>query len=432
MPPRKPSLSSDPSNAEQLRSAHVRTLEQMGVLTRENAMLQAEVEKLEKAARGAPRMKPEELDSLYVEERRLIESLERQNAELKAAAAGARSTRDADVKKAQAERDRLQAQCDELRENQRRAAQLAAGQLAKIREAYQEELEKSAADAESVRVKLADATMELRCEQSRANKLENDLAKAKSEIEALKAMSAPTDDKGLASMQLQLRSALLRADSAEATALESGQRASSAELAAEAARSQAEAAQAALGKQAEELAKVQQAAADEKKQHKEALAAAAAKAKAELDSLRSQSARVEAELRSEIARLSALLDEARQALANAPPAVVADEGRSVFTDFVGLKREINGLKEENERMRRGIGPSAPTTTPAAANALGNAGVIPLRPQQRPPQPQPQRSQPLLKPDSNTTSKGDKLPTQHQQPPLAGSLAVSRRSAFHRQ
>ena len=77
---------------EQLRSAHIRTLEAMGQLKRENAELQKRVTELERSAKpGSDRMKPEELDSLYVEERRIIESLERENKELKTAVLGARA-----------------------------------------------------------------------------------------------------------------------------------------------------------------------------------------------------------------------------------------------------------------------------------------------------------------------------------------------------
>ena len=73
---------------------HIRTLEALSALKKENAELTNQVAALERSSRGNPRMKQEELDSLYVEERRIIERLERENKELKASAAGARAGRD--------------------------------------------------------------------------------------------------------------------------------------------------------------------------------------------------------------------------------------------------------------------------------------------------------------------------------------------------
>lgn len=125
-----------PQSVEELRSAHIRTLEAMGHMKRENTELQKRVQELEKLTKGNERMKPEELDSLYVEERRLIESLEKENKALKLAAAGARSGRDSDAAAAVAETKRLTALVDELRDNLRRSGRLAAEQVEQVRSAY--------------------------------------------------------------------------------------------------------------------------------------------------------------------------------------------------------------------------------------------------------------------------------------------------------
>ena len=118
--------------------------------------MQKQVKELERAAKpGGQRMKPEELDSLYVEERRLIESLQKENSELKLAAAGARRGRDTDVQAAQSEVRRLQDLVDTLRDEQRRAARLTAEQIERIREAFKRELDEKASECEAERARNA-------------------------------------------------------------------------------------------------------------------------------------------------------------------------------------------------------------------------------------------------------------------------------------
>ena len=214
-------------NVEELRSAHVRTLEAMGHLNRENTRLEAEVERLEKQTKGFERMKPEELDSLYVEERRLIESLERQNAELKAAAAGARGTRDAEVAKAKAECEQLRKQMEELRGHQRKAAQLAASQLEQIRTAYAQELADKASECEQLRTELEGLKLEMALERNRADGLERKLAELQSgsKLEDILAAEKAEMERTIAALRLELKSAVARADAAEDTALQSSERA---------------------------------------------------------------------------------------------------------------------------------------------------------------------------------------------------------------
>lgn len=389
------SSSSIPTTAEELRSAHVHTLQKLAAVSKENAALQHQVEQLQAQTKGNPRMKQEELDSLYVEERRIIESLERQNAELKAAAAGARGTRDADVAKAQAESERLKALVDELRETTRKQAQLAAAQLAKIREAYQQELKDKADEAEVAKAQLAEAQLEAGMERSRADSLERRLMEAQRLADAAAAAAGSTSDDGAnAALRAQLAAAAERAERAEATALESGRRATASDEAAAAARKAEAEARKALKEESERAQQSVAALADERKARKTADAAA----KAELDRQRQEAHAVEAQLRGEIARLTSLLEEATAKATPAvpprvatPPAPANDaDKRSMFVDFVNLKREIGGLREENARLRRTLhgtptrGAPPPDAAPAAT-ALdaapappSNASVVPLR------------------------------------------------------
>ena len=432
------------------------TLQKLSTMAKENASLQHQVEQLQAQTKGNPRMKQEELDSLYVEERRIIESLERQNAELKAAAAGARGTRDADVAKAQAEAERLKALVDELRETTRKQAGLAAAQLHKIREAYQQELKDKADEAETARAQLAEAQLEMGVERSRADSLERRLVEAQRLLTEATAAPATSDESGAnAALRAQLAGAAERAERAEATALESGRRATASDQAAEAARQAEAEARRALKEEAERAQQGVAALADERK----ARNAAEAHAKAELERLRQEAAAAEAQLRQEIERLTLLLEEVRAKAAAAAAAAAAPapendaDRRSMFVDFVNLKREIGGLREENARLRRSLHGTATrgapppdaapaVTVPAAPPAPPpNASVIPLR-----------RPQALLTASSSSGGGGgglgggggvggvgNKAATKALMgggaaaggAGLAGSLAVGRRSALGR-
>ena len=203
-------------SAEELRSAHIRTLEALSALKKENAELTNQVAALERSSRGNPRMKQEELDSLYVEERRIIERLERENKELKASAAGARAGRDSDVAAAQAEAKRLKEQCEELRDAVRRGGRLASEQLERQRLAYQGQLDESAQECEEQRRRCAEAELELGVERSRADSLERKLGEARRALE-----SAPPAASGVENemvLRQQLSAALLRADMSEEAA----------------------------------------------------------------------------------------------------------------------------------------------------------------------------------------------------------------------
>ena len=210
---------------EQLRSAHIRTLEAMGQLKRENAELQKRVTELERSAKpGSDRMKPEELDSLYVEERRIIESLERENKELKTAVLGARATRDADVAAAQAEVRRISVGYEEAREAARRAAQLAAEQISQIRAAYKSELDAKAAECEAERAKAHELDIECGVEKSRGDALERALAEARQ-----RPPPPPEPDPEGGTLKQQLASAILRAQLADEASEKANEKANKAE-----------------------------------------------------------------------------------------------------------------------------------------------------------------------------------------------------------
>ena len=179
----KPSSTAD-MTPEQLRSAHVRVLEQLQQAKREKADLEMQ---LSERARHSERMKPEELDSLYVEERRQIESLQRAVAALTGQAAGGRARADAGVAAAQAESQRLAAQCEELREQLRRTAQLAAAQVEKVRSAYTSELEERASECEASKARVSELGLELGLQRQRADTLERALAESRAALAAAEA-----------------------------------------------------------------------------------------------------------------------------------------------------------------------------------------------------------------------------------------------------
>ena len=122
---------------EELRSNHIRTLQVTQSLEKENQRLKQQIAELQQPN---ARMKQEELDSLYVEERRLIETLERENRDLKQAATDMRAGRDGDASAAKAELQKLSGMCEALRDEKRRDANLAASQLEKIRSAFKANL----------------------------------------------------------------------------------------------------------------------------------------------------------------------------------------------------------------------------------------------------------------------------------------------------
>ena len=351
---------------EELRSNHIRTLQVTQSLEKENQRLKQQIAELQQPN---ARMKQEELDSLYVEERRLIETLERENRDLKQAATDMRAGRDGDASAAKAELQKLSGMCEALRDEKRRDANLAASQLEKIRSAFKAELESKAAECEAALLKAQEMGLEAGVERSRADSLERRLSEAREELAA--ASAAPKGDGGEQEVRDQLRAAQVRISRLQDAADEATRRAEHAETAAASARAGEAAAR-------EAAAAAEAALEEERKQRRLAEAAH----KKELAAKLSTAASREADLRREIARLQRLLEEAereRTAMVlpkvtapapAAPPQPPADDGRSVFTDFIGLKRELAALRDENARLRQ------LTASGGAAAAVASGGRRP--------------------------------------------------------
>jgi chromosome segregation protein len=179
-------------NAEQLRTSNIRLLEQLQAAKRENAELERRLNAQPQVQVHA-RMKPEELDALYVEEQRQIEALTREVGQLRAQAAGGRAHRDASVAAAQDEVKRLTKQVEDLKETMRRQAQMAVAQLDQVRGAYAKELEERADECEAGRVQLSAMALELALSSAEKEKALRQLSAVErraAEAEALMSGSA--------------------------------------------------------------------------------------------------------------------------------------------------------------------------------------------------------------------------------------------------
>ena len=365
-------------NAEQLRSSNIRLLEQLQAAKRENAELERRLNAQPQVQVHA-RMKPEELDALYVEEQRQIEALTREVGQLRAQAAGGRAHRDASVAAAQDEVKRLTKQVEDLKEMMRRQAQMAVAQLDQVRGAYAKELEERADECEAGRVQLSAMALELAlssAEKEKALRQLSDVERRAAEAEAL--MSGSANDIA--------RRATDAAAAANAAIAAATARAHAAEEQRDAAREEARRSEGAVEHLQIEISEARAmrdasfAALGEAQEHVKATEAKRQVLEAELRTTRLTVKRLEAAAaevaqshRVEIAGLSSLLDKMSAELAAAlaaPPQVLVQppapppemisraavppegDGRSVFTDFVNLKRELQSLREENRSLRR--------------------------------------------------------------------------------
>ena len=365
-------------NAEQLRSSNIRLLEQLQAAKRENAELERRLNAQPQVQVHA-RMKPEELDALYVEEQRQIEALTREVGQLRAQAAGGRAHRDASVAAAQDEVKRLTKQVEDLKETMRRQAQMAVAQLDQVRGAYAKELEERADECEAGRVQLSAMALELAlssAEKEKALRQLSDVERRAAEAEAL--MSGSANDIA--------RRATDAAAAANAAIAAATARAHAAEEQRDAAREEARRSEGAVEQIQIEISEARAmrdasfAALGEAQEHVKATEAKRQVLEAELRTTRLTVKRLEAAAaevaqshRVEIAGLSSLLDKMSAELAAAlaaPPQVLVQppapppemisraavppegDGRSVFTDFVNLKRELQSLREENRSLRR--------------------------------------------------------------------------------
>ena len=365
-------------NAEQLRTSNIRLLEQLQAAKRENAELERRLNAQPQVQVHA-RMKPEELDALYVEEQRQIEALTREVGQLRAQAAGGRAHRDASVAAAQDEVKRLTKQVEDLKETMRRQAQMAVAQLDQVRGAYAKELEERADECEAGRVQLSAMALELAlssAEKEKALRQLSDVERRAAEAEAL--MSGSANDIA--------RRATDAAAAANAAIAAATARAHAAEEQRDAAREEARRSEGAVEHLQIEISEARAmrdasfAALGEAQEHVKATEAKRQVLEAELRTTRLTVKRLEAAAaevaqshRVEIAGLSSLRDKMSAELAAAlaappqvlvqppapPPEIISrpavppeGDGRSVFTDFVNLKRELQSLREENRSLRR--------------------------------------------------------------------------------
>ena len=353
-------------NAEELRSANVRLLEQLQAAKRENAELSKALQQP-----NHERMKPEELDALYVEEQRQIEALQREVGQLRAQAAGGRARMDSATQKIQDENARLTEQVDDLKEQLRRTQKLAASQVEQVREAYAKELEERATESEEARAKASVLQLERDLACAEKDKMHKELAIQRELTEAAIGQGGDATQRAIdaaAAANAAIAAANERAAAAETARDSAWERASRSERLAEvagASLSEAEALRVAAQAEAERAMEGLASAEAAKSGVQSELGACHAQQQV----LERQKAQAQAEHEKEVAKLTALLDKLSADLAVAltpapapppapapapvarPPSEPKDDGRSVFTDFVALKREIGGLREENGRLR---------------------------------------------------------------------------------
>lgn len=378
------------ARAEALRSTHIRVLASLKEVERENAELKRKLLDYEKtagltnAASGRPqRMVPEELDALYVEEQRQIESLQKEVAELRATLREGRKGRDAELASALELQARKAREVQELKSEIQSSSQKAAQQLTEARVAFEEELGARAAECEALRLSVSELEQGLELANLRngaviieLRRAENQLAitnakeaeaaeRARRAEHALREMrvceTSPSDaDEELAAAaedakaaELErLRNALQLAEtvSTHATAEAEGAHAEAAERA----RAEAERTRRERLKLERELAGANQALAVTETRALEAASTAKKSAEA-----------VQAGLERECGLERELAEARRQLVAGAGAG-----SRSNFQEFVALKREIANLRSTNAALSRQVSGSAGVPPESLTNILG--------------------------------------------------------------
>ena len=353
---------------EELRSVHIRTLHEVMALKAENATLKAAALPAKKLP---DRYKQEELDSLYVEERRQIESLEKEVAELREALKRARMKNDGEVSAAREAEKRLQRQLEQLRAKSTQQAAAAATELDRVRSAYAAELETKETELSTASDAARSVQLELTDEQLRGRALQAELDVARRQLEA----QGPSEDSACMAVDEERRRAAHELTSAQLDATRDAARAAEARAAAAEAelakaraqgcarKAAAEAAEAELGRVRSSLEAAEAAFAAEAKRREQLEAAtgraeklraeAAAKSALYRDELACAREQAAAAARGEIERLRGELAEAHAQLRQLQlaPAPQADE-RSTFTEFVELRRELAVHKSANANLSR--------------------------------------------------------------------------------
>jgi len=152
---------------EQLRSQHIRVLESMKELARENEALKkrlASLERGEAVAAGAS-SSYEQLEAAHSAE--LLEQVEKTE-ELQKELAQQRQAGSHELQRVQGQRQMLQKACDDLKAQLRTQGAAAEQRLSDVRAGYEAELAERAAEIEAVRLRAAEAAETLDAERERA------------------------------------------------------------------------------------------------------------------------------------------------------------------------------------------------------------------------------------------------------------------------
>ena len=373
-----------PPEHEALRSQHIRTLESLRRLQRENDELKQKLEQAAQAPAAAEagaasgirgkskRMSPEELDSLYVEERRLIDKLTKEVDEGRAAAKAARKSHQAEVAKLAAAQASASAEVKELNARLAQEADAAAKKLAQVREAYGAELHERAADAEAARLELAGLRGRFDETEGRAGCAEADRRRTAAELEQARAVAKGATEQlarakqlegelleHVASAEAEVATLHARLSEAEAVPAPAGSPGALDRMGASlaSARAAAERAEREAARAREAEARTRRAAEVAAAEREAVVGAAEAQAESSARAL--SEARMVAE--SERRQLASELERVKRQLADALAKQShggGDSGRTSFQEFVSLKREIANLRATNAALQRQAGGSA--------------------------------------------------------------------------
>ena len=154
---------------EVLRSQHIRVLESMKELARENEALKKRLASLERGGGGAAGASSsyEQLEAAHsaelLDQVEKTEELQKELAQLQQQQAGGR-----ELQRVQGQRQMLQKACDDLKAQLRTQGAAAEQRLSDVRAGYETELAERAAETEAVRLRAAEAAETLDAERHRA------------------------------------------------------------------------------------------------------------------------------------------------------------------------------------------------------------------------------------------------------------------------
>ena len=201
---------------EVLRSQHIRVLESMKELARENEALKKRLASLERGGGAAASSSAsyEELEAAHsaelLDQVERTEELQKELAQLQQQQAGGR-----ELQRVQGQRQMLQKACDELKLQLRTQSAAAEQRLSDVRAGYEAELAERAAETEGVRLRATEAAEALDAERHRAAALRAEQRGSSEEKLGWAAAAAET-------LQAELRAELRTAREALAAAEVSG------------------------------------------------------------------------------------------------------------------------------------------------------------------------------------------------------------------